>query len=83
MQMQSDWVRGELVWVLRHGARGQFRVVWVKGTDDRERQIGIECIEVSFDWGVSLSHEADIVVDLSEDSVPWFVKPADYKRKID
>src|ERR1051325_4752795 len=58
IQLQSDWEAGELIWVERHGKRAQFRVVWVgEAGTAKQRQIGIECVDPAFDWGVELPRE--------------------------
>ena len=60
VQLGSRWNLGETIWVERRGRRAQFRVVWV-GEDDSDHrgQIGIECVDRSFDWGVPLPYEPD------------------------
>jgi len=71
VQLQSDWEAGELIWVERHGKRAQFRVVWVgEAGTAKQRQIGIECVEPEFDWGVPLAQEPDVMIDESEDPAP-------------
>jgi len=60
VQLQSDWQVGELIWVERRGLRAKFRVVWVGDAGSaRQNQIGIECTEPEFDWGVPLAREED------------------------
>lgn len=59
IQLQSDWEAGELIWVERRGKRAQFRVVWVgEAGTAKQRQIGIECVDPAFDWGMELPREA-------------------------
>jgi|ERR1051326_241466 hypothetical protein len=64
VQLQARWGVGELVWVERHSKGAQFRVVWVseRGVAG-QAQIGLECIEPRFDWGMKFSPEADIAID--------------------
>ena len=62
VQLQSDWEVGELIWVERHGKRAQFRVVWVENQGiAKQQQIGIECVETEFDWGIRLPKEDDVL----------------------
>ena len=66
VQLQSDWEAGELIWVERHGKRAQFRVVWVGDQGSaKQKQIGIECVELEFDWGIPLSKEDDALDEVS------------------
>ena len=63
LHIQSDWKVGELIWVERGGKRGQFRVCWVgEPGAAKQRQIGIECVDSRFDWGVPLPEEPDQAV---------------------
>lgn len=67
VQLQSDWEVGELIWVERHSKRAQFRVVWVENQGiAKQQQIGIECVESEFDWGVPLIVEDDILAATSQ-----------------
>ena len=81
MQLQARWGVGELVWVERHSKGAQFRVVWVseRGVAG-QAQIGLECIEPRFDWGMKFSPEADIAIDYSEEPAPWFSKEPKSKQ---
>lgn len=71
VQLQSDWQVGELIWVERQNKRAQFRVVWVGGRGAaKQQQIGIQCVEPEFDWGVPLTKEHDVIPGSSpEDTV--------------
>lgn len=67
VQLQSDWEIGDVIWVERRGKRCQFRVVWMGARGAaKQRQIGIECLESYFDWGVDLPQEPDVVIDNTE-----------------
>ena len=70
VQLQSDWQVGEVIWVERQGKRARFRVMWVGAQGAaKQQQIGIECVEPEFDWGVPLEKEEDVIPGSPEDTV--------------
>jgi|SRR5579864_4097732 len=71
VQLQSDWKIGEMIWVERQNKRARFRVVWVGAQGAaKQQQIGIECVEPEFDWGVPLNEGEDVLPGTSpEDTV--------------
>jgi len=76
VQLQSDWKIGELIWVERHGKRAQFRVVWVESEGvAKQQQIGIECVESEFDWGIPLSKEQDVLEEPSPEPASGSLRP--------
>jgi PilZ domain len=81
VQLQSDWKIGEMIWVERQNKRAQFRVVWV-GTRGaaKQQQIGIECVEPEFDWGVPLAKQDDTLPGSPEDSVSLPPAHLDFKH---
>jgi len=76
VQLQSDWAVGEVIWVERQSKRAQFRVVWVGDQGSaKQQQIGIECVEPEFDWGIPLLIEDDIVPE----PLPTLLPPSSVK----
>lgn len=81
VQLQSDWKIGETIWVERQNKRARFRVVWVGAQGAaKQQQIGIECVEPEFDWGIPLDKEEDALPGSPEDSVSLPPAHLDFKH---